>query len=322
MFIIANDQIIILSKVEAREKTLSKVREIANAIDEVYLEGKGAKRYVLISFPAGVEEGSFKIVNNTVTIKLFGTDISQKVNAPVPDTTLQIGSYYLEIVSYGDIVSVGVPVFSASPTRVNLIICSPASQTNLTQNITFKNNVNETITIDIQKEWTASDVNLSVQDQLNLLPNESKEVELNFSISPNVIGIRSGTLIANTSIENKSYSTKIEIYLNIVSCAGAGVSYLVINTYKDSDYSIESSSFNLPLNVTIATGNWIPNSWITIDLRYPNASSVPGYPKSVQVNESGEYSEIWTALGPLGNYTIYVNDSSRTVNRTFTLVCT
>lgn len=317
IMIIASDQISVLSKSQAREKALLTIKEIASAIDEVYAEGKGAKREVLVSFQ-GAEQGSFRIVNKTVIVRIYGTDISQKLNAPVPDTTLPIGNYYLEIISFGNIVSIGIPPFLVSPSSVSLAVCSPNETYELYYNITFQNNANESIIINLQKNWS-NDVNLTIENQVSLTINESKNSQLNFSIPANLIGLKSGKIIASTETSTANYTTFIPISLNLISCAGGGgVSYLIIDTYNESTYTNKSDNFYLPPNVTITTGNWPPNSNITIKIINPNAQVI--YENTTQTNSTGEYSFVLKVFGPIGIYTINVNDSSMLINTTFELI--
>jgi len=75
----------------------------------------------------------------------------------------------------------------------------------------------------------------------------------------------------------------------------------------------EKVAFDLPPNVVITLGNWTANSTVTLDVKDIANASVSGYPKDVQVNSSGGYSETWN-IGTYGTgqYTIFSNDSTKT----------
>jgi hypothetical protein len=98
------------------------------------------------------------------------------------------------------------------------------------------------------------------------------------------------------------------------------VSYILVDTYNDSGYSSTHYSFTLPKMVTVSTDGWSSNSYVTLDLKDPTNISVSGYPKLVQTNSSGGYSEQWPTDSAYGNYVFIANWSSFFTNTTFSVL--
>jgi uncharacterized protein (UPF0333 family) len=314
----ASEQVTIVNKQQKLEQAKLAVKEIADAATEVYQQGAGARKIVNVAFPEGVS-GDGIIINNSIHIVFEGSDIVYPLSFPISGSIpTTAGSHDISFVSYGNSVSIGVAEFSVSPSSISFSTCSNSSEQILTQTLTVENKMNTTNQINTTVTWSNSGSTLtSSENSFILNVSETKNVTVYLNISPNTVGQFNG----NIEFLSSGYSFIVPVYLNSQACGvSSNVSYILIDTYKDSVYSQPVDAFNVA-NVTITTANWLPNSWITIDLKYNNSISMTGYPKSVQVNDSGGYSEIWKASGPLGNYTIYVNDSTRITNTTFVLVC-
>jgi len=312
---IANDQITALSRQQGLNNAKTALKSIADAANAVYAEGAGAKRVMTIVFPQGVEDSSPMIINNTLTLKYLGTDISFKLDFPISGTLPQAaGSYDIEIISQGGSVSVGVAPFTVSPSSLLFEFCSLNTSQVQAKALTFTNYQNNSLNISLSLNFNVTGVNVSVSsNSLNLSATPSngsvKEITVTASVSPNVLGTYSGVIYASTV----NYSTTVLITITASACGGGGgpttnVSYILIKTYKDSAYAVEKSAFDLPPNVTITTGNWSANVSLTLNILDPTNTSVSGYPKIVAANSTGGYSEITPIIGTVGNYTIIVND--------------
>lgn len=315
---VASDQLANTSKVQTREKTIAVLERVKNAINEVYLQGAGARQTVLVDFPTEVEKDSFKIINNSLTVKLYGSDFSVKLDVPISGE-LPSGTYYLEIISEGNSVSLGVPSLTVSPSFLVFSFCYSQNIQSAQSSLIFTNQKNFSLNINLTKNWTHSPTaNISLSNtSLIIPPGESRDVTVTATLAANTTGLFSGKIVATS----ENYSRDIPISIDSKICGVSPVSYLLIATYKDENYSIESSNFTFPPNATITTGNWPPNSYITIKIFDPNAQLV--YQNTTQTNSSGIYSFVWPIVGALGNYTISVNSSSTFVNTTFSLVsCT
>lgn len=313
---IAWDQMQTVSEQKARSEAQAAVDKIASAAKELYHQGEGARRMLTIIFPEGIDDGSPVIANNAIALKYRGSDIFAILDFPIygklPEKS---GVYEIELTFQAGAIRIGRPPFTVTPASLRFITCVSNETQGLAQNLTFKNNQNETINITLSAIWSAAGVNVTLSNtSFALAIDESANVTVNVTLGPNVLGTFSGKIVASTT----NYSMDILIAVVSQTCVIPPISYLVINTYKDSGYSVLSDSFALPPNVTITTENWPAFSWITIKIFSPTNELV--FEDTAQVNSTGGYSFIWPAVGPLGNYRVDVNDSTTLVNTTFSLV--
>lgn len=312
---VANEQLSIVNKQQRLEQAKLALKEIADAATQAYQQGAGAKVIKRIVFPNGVS-GDGEIVNNTLHIVFEGTDLSYPLNFPITGKiSTTPGSQEVMFTSYGSSVSVGTAQFSLSKYSVSLQICSSSSPQYLNDTIQIINNNQEAIQVDAQVNFNSSYVNVSLSSySFNIPATESREANITFNISANTIGTFTGNILFNSS----NYSVIVPTILDIQSCGGptSNVSYILLETYKDPGYSIQYTNFSMPPLVNITTTGWMPYSNITLDLRN-SSGSMPGYPKLVQVDWAGSYSEEWNATGMPGSYTVYANYSIYNVNYSF-----
>lgn len=312
-----------IGKVQALDKTRGAMQDITNAANEVYLQGSGARKTILVSLPAEIDPATLAVLNNSVTVKFRDSDISVKSEVPIYGTFQNETTFYLDVVSEGMIVRIGVPQFVTSPTSLFYSMCAniTASQNKI---LTVTNNQNSSTEVNITLSWGYAGVNVTVSDSsVNLSQGESKNITVTAAATATNVNVYTGSL----TLYSSSYSLTVPITISTDACGGANatnVSQVRIHLYKNSSYATEKVAFDLPQNATITTGNWSANSTVTLDIRDPSNMSVSGYPKNVLMNSSGGYSESVTlGWSTLGIYTVVVNDSTITTNSTFNwLGCT
>ncbi|MEM4133757.1 MAG: hypothetical protein QXO35_03515 [Candidatus Micrarchaeia archaeon] len=312
---IANEQLSIVNKQQRLEQAKLALKEIADAATQAYQQGAGAKVIKTVVFPNGIS-GDGEIVNNTLHIVFEGTDLSYPLNFPITGKiSATPGPQEIIFTSYGGSVSVGTAQFSLSKYFVSLQLCGSSSPQYLNDTIQIINNNQEAIQVDAQVNFNSYYVNVTLSSySFNIPVTESREANITFEISANTIGMFTGNILFNSS----NYSVIVPIILDIQSCGGptSNVSYILLETYKDPGYSIHYTNFSMPPLVNITTTGWTPYSYITLDLRN-SSGSMPGYPKLVQTDSDGNYSEIWNATGMPGSYTVYANYSIYNVNYSF-----
>lgn len=314
---VANEQLNIINKQQKLEQTKLAVKEIADAATQVYQQGAGARKIVNVVFPEGVS-GDGIIINNSIHVIFEGTDIVYPLNFPISGSIpTSPGSHDISFVSYGSSVSIGVAEFSVSPSSISFSTCSNSSEQILTQTLTVENKMNTTNQINASVTWSNPGSTLSLsENNFTLNVSETKNVNVYLNVSPNTVGQFNG----NIEFLSSGYSFIVPIYLNSQACGGisSNVSYILVETYNDSAYTIPTSSYSMSFLVNITTTGWLPNSNITLDLKDQGGTSMPGYPKLVQTDGSGVYSETWTPTG-YSNYTVIANYSIYNVNYSFTV---
>jgi hypothetical protein len=321
IIVIAYEQFANIGSVKSRDISVNSLKQIAEAAKEVYLQGSGAQKMVVVTFPPEVEDNSITIQNNSLHLNHAGTDISMPVDFPVygnlPNSS---GTYELLLISEGSQVRIGVSDFSVNPSSLTFSFCqSNGSQTGM-QNITFTNLHGYNLSINLSTDWIHTNATLSLSNSSLLLgAYASQNVLVSTNLGTNVTGIFSGSIEAKTANTTIIIPVTVET-LDCVCTGGPGgtgpcknQSHVKIKTYANASYAKEKVAFDLPPNVVITLGNWTANITVTLDVKDVANTSISGYPKNVQTNSSGGYSETWN-IGTYGTgaYTIYSNDSTIT----------
>ena len=324
IIIVAYGQFANMGQVKSRDISVNSLKQIAEAAKEVYLQGSGARKTVVVTFPPEVEDNSIVITNNSLHLKHAGTDISIPIDFPIyGNLPTEAGTYEIILVSEGNQVRVGTAEFSVTPSSITFSFCQSNSSQASAQNLTFTNLQNYSINLSLAVDWTQANITLGISNSsLHLVAYGSQIVAVSTTLGVNMTGTYSGFITTNSS--NTTTAVPVTVTTLDCTCYGTGaganvsctnVSYIRIKTYSNNSYVREKVAFDLPPNATITTGNWTANSTITLDIKDPSSNSVSGYPKNVQANSSGGYSEQWPVIGSYGTYTLIVNDSSISVNK-------
>ena len=325
---VAYEQFSDIGKVKSRDTSVNSLKQIADAAKEVYLQGSGASKMVVVTFPSEVGDNSINIMNNSLHLSHAGSDITVPMDFPVYGSLATgPGTYEITLVSEGNQVRIGVSGFSVLPSYLTFSFCQSNVSQSGSQNLTFTNMEDSPIDVSLIMDWSYIDVTISTNNSVHLNPNESKVINVSAQISTSATGAYSGSII--TTSANSTFSIPVSVTMLDCTCVGGAanitlkctnVSYIKIKTYSNSTYGKEKVAFGLQPPVSVTTGNWSANSNITIDIKDPSNASVPGYPKTVQTNSTGGYFEQWQISGGYGIYTIYMNNSIVMVNTVFNAV--
>lgn len=314
-----SDQISLMGRAKSTDAARSAVQSITDAARSVYYQGAGARQFVYVTFPEGTEEGSPRIVNNTVTLQLYRSDISYKTDFPIYGTLPNAsGTYSLEIFSDGASVRVGILPFIVVPSSLFYSMCAANTSQSSNAVLSFTNNLATITKIDLVKTWPSSSVNLTLSDSsLTLAQGESHNVPITVTAGANVAGTFSGTISANTT----NYTMSIPVTVTVSACYSLpSVAYGAIDTFKNSSYTDSKFVFTPAETIQITGGNWTSNSQVTVDIKNPASASVFGYPKNVPSDGSGNINDSWnTANATAGSYTIYANQTGTTKTKVITV---
>ena len=314
-----SDQISLMGRAKSVDAARTAVKSIADAARSVYYQGAGARQFVYVTFPAGTEEGSPRIVNNTVTLQLYSSDISYKTDFPLYGTLPNAsGTYRLEILSDGASVRVGILPFIVVPSSLFYSMCAANTSQSSNAVLSFTNNLEAVTKIDIVKTWPHTSVTLALSDSsLTLAQGASYNVTVTVTAGANVTGTFSGTINANTT----NYTMSIPVTVTVSPCyALPTIAYGAIDTFKNSSYTDSKFVFTPAETIQITGGNWTSNSQVTVDIKNPASASVSGYPKNVLSDGSGNINDSWnTANATAGAYTIYANQTGTTKSKIVTV---
>ena len=215
--------------------------------------------------------------------------------------------------------TVGVVPFSVEPSSLLFVYCSLNSTQVQSKTLNFSNNQNTTVPVTITQSWNHTAISLNTSPTtFTLSVSGSQNVTVSITINSSSVGLFSGSLTANTT----NYSTTIPISVNSNSCSSAvpSIATVTIKSYSNSSYLVEKQAFTPIQNVTTAGSGWSPSSTVTFDIRFPNSTSVSGYPKNISTSGAGSFTDILSPTGLIsGNYTAFANQSSTNSTTTFIL---
>jgi hypothetical protein len=302
------------------------VNDLASAASEVYSEGVGARRKVYVTIPEGVDSARVYANNTMINIGLnlspnTTTDINTQTTMRVvqgADFPTTPGSYWVYVTAQEGYVIIGNPNININPT-ILLLTTSPSSSTNAV--VTFTNTGATPVSVNLTPQW-------SYNGTVDLSCNVT-----NFALYPTVGGSTVYVLVMiqtymNTTLQpyigrilvttNTTETGEISLVVNVVGTQlPAGVSYITIDTFKNSSYSTATTNFTLPKMVNVNGSGWT-NGVVTLTINNPSGSSI--YSTNVIANTSGSFSYTWNPAGNLaGNYTLIANQSSTSTNTTFNI---
>jgi len=321
IIVIAYEQFANIGSVKSRDISVNSLKQIAETAKEVYLQGSGAQKMVVVTFPPEVEDNSITIQNNSLHVNHAGTDISIPVDFPIygmlPNSS---GTYEILLISEGSQVRIGVSDFSVNPSSFIFSFCQFNGSQTGSQNLTFTNLQSYPINITLSLDWSYTNATIALSNSSpNLSAYGSQTMTVTANLGTNVTGTFSGSIEAKTA--NSTIIIPVTVETLDCVCTGTGTgtgpcknqSHVKIKTYANASYVKEKVAFDLPPNVVISLGNWTANITVTLNIKDVSNVSVSGYPKNVQVNSSGGYSETWN-IGTYGTgqYTIFSNDSTIT----------
>ncbi|MEM3555710.1 MAG: hypothetical protein QXF56_03275 [Candidatus Micrarchaeia archaeon] len=291
------------------------VNDLAGAASEVYSEGVGARRRVYIVIPEGTEPSRVYVNNTIINI---GVRIDSTVTDVNTQTTMKVvqgsdfpttpGSYWVPVTAREGYVLIGNKFLDANPSSISVELM-PSNSTERV--VRFSNFGHSPFNVTLSTQWAYSgsvDVSLNVTN-LILSVGAAKDVLVNFTTYASTqLGSYSGRIDVTT---NTTESTEIPITVNVVGTqVPTGVSYIVIETFKYSNYTVPTTNFTIPTNVVINGSDWTPGV-VTIDIKDSSGNSVSGYPTEVTANSSGGFTHTWNPAGAaVGQYTVTANQSS------------
>ncbi len=320
-----------LSASKAKNDATAAVNDLAAAVKDVYGEGPGATRAVFVRIPSGVDPARTFVQNTSIRLSVGGTDFAVEtatcVHGALPSTE---DGYTIQVTAEdGGCVLVAAQLLSVTPSYFTIFAFTSNNTQNFNQTLNATNIGSSALNVSmtIIQDWSSGSVNVTfsnVADQnFTLAANGSRSIGLAITVGGSANGFFSGRVHANDSANETADS----VFLVSVTSQGGGgvvscnVSYMIIDTYNDSGYSVPVSSYNRSDIVTFTTGNWTASSNVTVNVFLNSAgpgSPVDAFPQVLLTSGSGSATTTWNPAGAAtGVYNISVNQSSTTVSSLF-----
>jgi len=154
---------------------LSAVQTLSEEADNVYLQGTGAEKVVIITLPGttvfspnvtyiGRPLNSLAGKSNTISISLNGTVLTATTAATVIGSFPTIsGVHHMKVTSHGDFVSIGAHLISTSPDSIfQSMGKSSTESTTVTFSVEMTSSTNESVNVSIATPWNYANVNVSI----------------------------------------------------------------------------------------------------------------------------------------------------------------
>ena len=220
------------------------------------------------------------------------------------------GSYWVPVTAKTGYVLIGNSYLDISPASISLEVL-PSNSTSAI--VRFTNLGSTPLSVVLTRHWSNDGlVDLTLNTTSFTLASSGDAVTayllVNFTAySDTPLQSYAGKIDVST---NTTETGDINLNVNVVGTQlPIGVSYIVIETFKNSSYSTQTTNFTLPSSVDI-TGAYWANATVTLDIKDPSGNSVSGYPTHFAANTSGGFVYTWNPAGATpGQYTAIANQS-------------
>lgn len=168
--------------------------DLSSAAREVYAQGEGSRKLVLVSLPSGYDPGNSSVGNKSIRIRAYGTDYVSVENFNVrgylPDAP---GRQWVWVISEGNRVRIGPAMMELSRNRIYLVMERSSS---VATSFSVTNIWTRSVLVTPMTDWSATEVSMSgVPASFNLSTNGSDQIGLEFSSSENASGFYLGEII-------------------------------------------------------------------------------------------------------------------------------
>ncbi|NYZ79108.1 hypothetical protein H0N99_03080 [Candidatus Micrarchaeota archaeon] len=303
------------------------VNDLSSAASEVYSEGAGAMRKVYITIPEGVDSSGVYVNNTMINVRVLSssgtTDINTQTSMRVvqgADFPTTPGSYWVYVTAKQGYVLIGRSYVSINPSSLSISMPQSNSTSSV---ISFTDIGTFPVAVILSTQWSyGGTVDVTLDTTYFVLFPSGTQNTINVLVTAQTysntsLKSYSGSILVNT---NTTETYTINLNVNVIGTqVPTGVSYIVVDTFRNSSYFTPSTNFTLPRIVNINGSGWTAGA-VTLNITNSSGSSVSGYPTTVQANQSGYFNTTWNPSGnPLGNYTLGANQSGTTNSTSFNI---
>jgi hypothetical protein len=199
-----------ISALMNEQQAAGSIELLAGSAKEVFIQGNGAGKALLLKLPENIDENHSGISNNSIIYSVKGVFFSKKLEFPIEGTLPKSSGWNVVRISSSN------GIVSFAPSRVFLSKASFFVQlkkgSGLQDSIVFRNYSKENVFVSLKKQLSSEGISLSFSRQeFDLNSAVPETISLFFSSKPTSIGNYSGKITAIVKAEN--YSEVLEIPL-------------------------------------------------------------------------------------------------------------
>ncbi len=239
------------------ETAQTSVKDLANATNDVYEQGVGAKKRVFYQVPGNVDESKSGIEGNAFVLNVLKSDVYASANTcllgEMPTST---GGHFVWLTAQEQCVFVGIENLEISKTSSYITLNQSDSETD---SVTITNNGEETADIFLTRNWShtgTTDLDLDIYI-FSLNAGQSQTVTLTYSSSASASGNYTGSVSIDAAFASGNESNSLPVTADVL-VAGGGEILVVFPATRTSDYNAgetENYSFQVCNNGDSALTN-------------------------------------------------------------------
>lgn len=342
IYVASQSQLTASQNVVRVSQARASVVELARAANYVYYHGPGSRVQVFVTIPDGAAPQRMGVFNETyvnIGVYISGTvtDVNEKVSVPRvvqgANFPTQPGGYWVWVTAKEGYVIIGDISWDIKPAQVALEMLQNSSTG---RTLVATNYLNSSVNVSLVLDWShgaqiSVSLNGSASQDLVLAPSgatgDAATLNLQLAALPGApLGAYAGFIAANGS---DGQVINVPLFIQVVGQQGGGpptnVSYVLIDTWNDSAYTVPQTIFDPTETVDIHGSGFTSNSNVSIRVYNPSAALV--HSNETTSNSSGGFAYYWNPGGgannPPGTYNVTANDSSRIASWLFNITgCT
>ncbi len=207
-----------LQKEQAVNSAKDSLNRLVREIDLVYRSGPGNVREIILPFPAGIDANHSQLQNNSIILRLYGSDISAaatpSLQGVVPTSE---GLQRIRLVSYSNHVAISLVSVIADKDSIYVAM---ARDSNTTSDVTFTNYNSNSADVNFSLAWTHTLAGASIPiSTTTIASGESYTLDINFSAGGTAQGNYVGFLTASSTAGSSSEQLSIPINVEVFSAA-------------------------------------------------------------------------------------------------------
>lgn len=212
---LSNQQLTSVSQTKEINKAVVMADDLASAADEVYYQGYGARKRLVIDVPQNVDTSQTYISSNSIVITTSNTTIVADSQVPVHGILpLTPGKHEIWVVSEGSSVRIGYAFISISKGSLFFTIDESDSDSDTFE---IENVYDQDINVTLYADWLhSSDVALSVSpNNFSLNPDDSQVITVSVQSFHGSAGIYDGDIVINATdgVSEDSVSVPVTVYV-------------------------------------------------------------------------------------------------------------
>ncbi len=211
-FIITWDQVQLFYKKRISLDANNALQRMALVAEQVYLEGEGARKTVVIFFPTYFDPSNSSITNHSIILSAMGTTYSKQVPFNITGKMPAFGGpQFLSFVVRNGVVVIRPPLMDLSTYSIGTVVDVGSIKT---VKIHITNLANDDEGVSITSYWSCPSITLSVSPTIFSL-NEGQEQDIDLIFSSSSSDFCSGFI--NISVSTSTESDYVVVPISVLS---------------------------------------------------------------------------------------------------------